>query len=142
MSEATKWIIYAVIGAVIGWFVIPEVTEWWSEYRTGNQPIVITTSAVSLYEEHQDNASRFNEKYEGKRVELFGMVGKIDDENVRLIVDEDSFATRGRVYPSLDLEDLPLDVRSKLEIGDRFEAVCAVGKNFIGDLRLHHCTVP
>ena len=76
MSEAAKWIIYAVIGAAVGWFVVPEVTEWWSDYRTGNQPIVVATSAVLLHAEYQENASRFNEKYEGKRVEIFGTVGK------------------------------------------------------------------
>ena len=133
---------YAVIAAAIGWFVGPEVTEWWSGYRASNQPIVTTTSAVLLYKEYQENATRFNEKYEGKRVDVFGTVGKIDDENVRLIVDEDLFVSRGAIYSSLDLEDLPLDVRAKLEIGDRFEAVCAVGKNFAGNLRLHHCAVP
>ena len=133
---------YAVIGAAIGWFVGPEVTEWWSGYRASNQPIVTTTSAILLYKEYQENATRFNEKYDGKRVDIFGTVGKIDDENVRLIVDEDLFRSRGTVYPLLDLEGIPLDVRAKLEIGDRFEAICAVGKTFVGRLRLHHCDIP
>lgn len=75
-------------------------------------------------------------------MDIFGTVGKIDDENARLIVDDDLFRSRGTVYPLLDLEDISLDVRVKLEIGDRFEAICAVGKPFVGRLRLHHCDIP
>ncbi len=102
---------------------------------------VLTVNAIDLYEAREQNATRYDLRYKGKRVRINGIVGDIDGGQIRLVVDVDSFRLLGTIFlESVDLHDLPVRDQVEANKGERFEAVCTVGNYVLGSINLVDCS--
>ena len=100
---------------------------------------VETITAQALYDARDENATRFDDQYKGKRVRVRGQVVKIDGGRVTLGVDATGFGIDEMGLFGLDLNDLPRDVQVSLNRGQQFTAVCKVGNFVIGTMQMDDC---
>ena len=100
-------------------------------------------TAVELYQEREDNATRFDLNRKGKWVTITGTVGEVDDGDIRLVVDEESYRVLGSIFIEyIALRDLPDEVQASVDKGQKFTATCKVGEYVLGTMRLEDCSVP
>lgn len=103
----------------------------------------LPVTAIGLYQERKDNATRFDLEYKDKRVEITGMVGQVEDGDVRLVVDEEAYRLLDTVFLEyVALQDLPREVQAGAEKGQPFTATCVVGNYVLGAIYLEDCTTP
>ena len=99
-----------------------------------------TVSAEGLYQEREANATRYDLKYEGKWVQITGVVGEIEGGEVRLVADMDSYRLLGQLFLNyIALNDLPQEDQARAEKGQEFTAVCKVGEYILGTINLRDC---
>ncbi len=99
-------------------------------------------TAVALYQERKDNATRFDLQRKGKRVRITGMVGQVEDGDIRLVVDRESYRVLGSIFIEfIALKDLPAEVQASVDKNQQFTATCKVGEYVLGTMNLEDCTV-
>lgn len=99
--------------------------------------------AVELYQERENNATRFDLTYKDKWVTVTGTVGEVEDGDIRLVVDEESFRVLGSIFIEyIALQDLPKEVQASADKGQQFTATCKVGNYILGTMYLEDCSVP
>ncbi len=99
-----------------------------------------TVTAVELYQARKDNATRFDLNYQDKWVTITGMVGQVEDGDVRLVVDEDSYRVLGSIFIEyIALQDLSKEVQAGANKGQTFTAICKVGNYILGTMHLKEC---
>lgn len=103
------------------------------------QERVETLTAQALYDAREENATRFDDRYLGKRIRIRGQVVKIDNDRVTLGVDATGFGIDDSGLFGVDLNGLPRDVQAGLNRGQRFTAVCEVGNFIIGTIMMEDC---
>ena len=102
-------------------------------------------SAEELWAEREKNATRFDDTYKGRRVEIYGLVGEIDGGEVRLVVDLATYHTMrnaGIDFPLVEyiaLHDLPRAVQASVDKGEVFQAVCTIESFIILAMNLGDC---
>ena len=102
-----------------------------------------SVTAVMLYQERKDNATRFDLTYKGKWVSITGMVGQVEDGDVRLVVDEEAYRLLGGIFIEyIALQDLPVEVQASVDKGQQFTATCKVGNYILGTMILEDCSIP
>ena len=100
---------------------------------------VETVTAQALYDAREENATRFDDRYKGKRVRVRGQIVKIDDGRVTLGVDATGFGIDEMGLFGVDLNDLPREVQVDVNKGQQFTAVCKVGNYTIGTIHMEDC---
>lgn len=100
---------------------------------------VETLTAQSLYDAREANATRFDDRYKGKRIRVRGQVVKIDNGRVTLGVDVTGYGIDDSGIFGVDLNNLPRDVQIRLNRGQQFTAVCEVGNFIIGTIMMEDC---
>ena len=99
-------------------------------------------TAVELYQERENNATRFDLNYKDKWVRITGTVGQVEDGDVRLVVDEESYRVLGSIFIEyIALQDLPREVQASAEKGQQFTATCKVGNYILGTMYLEDCSI-
>lgn len=88
-------------------------------------------TAVQLYQEREDNASRFDLNYKDKYVTVTGAVENIDGGVVSLHV--------GGFFTGVSLNDLTQEEQASANKGEAFTATCKVGNFILGTMRLNDC---
>ena len=96
-------------------------------------------SASELYAEREANATRFDQQRKGKWVRVSGLIGEIDNGQIKLVVDEESFNLIGVAFQTVDLHDLSTGVQASVNKGERFTATCKVGNYILGSMQLRDC---
>ena len=97
-------------------------------------------SAVQLYAEREANATRYDQQYRGKWVTITGIVGEIDDGEVRLVVDLEEWRGLGNLFLDyISLSDLPDEEQAKVNKGQEVTATCEVGDYVFGEISLKKC---
>ena len=97
-------------------------------------------TAERLYQEREDNATRFDDTYKGNWVRVTGIVGEVDGGEVRLVVDMESYEIlEGLFLDYVALEDLPRDAQARANKGETFTATCKVGSFILGSMNLEDC---
>ena len=97
-------------------------------------------TAERLYQEREDNATRFDVEYKDKWVTVTGTVGEIEGGEIRLVVDEESYRVLGSIFIEyIALEDLPQEVQVSANRGQKFTATCKVGSYILGSMNLEDC---
>ena len=87
-------------------------------------------SATKLYEERENNATRFDHTYKNKRININGSIERIDNDTVYLDTGYfDGVALRG--FPTRRLLDL--------NSGNNIRAECTVGNYILGRILLNDC---
>ena len=100
-----------------------------------------SVTAVDLYQERKDNATRFDLQRKDKWVSITGMVGQVEDGDIRLVVDEDAYRLLGSLFIEyIALQDLPDAVQASVDKGQQFTATCKVGNFILGTMFLKDCT--
>lgn len=100
----------------------------------------VAISAEKLYQEREDNASRYDLNYGGKWVRVTGLVGGIDDGEVRLVVDRETYDALGALYVEyIALNGLSIETQASVEKGQQFTATCRVGNYILGTINLDNC---
>ena len=92
-----------------------------------------TITAEQLYQEREDNATRYDLNYKGKWVTITGIVRKIEGGKVQLVVDGELF------LDYIALNDLSPEEQARAEKGQEFTATCRVGDYFLGTINLDKC---
>ena len=100
---------------------------------------VETLTSQSLYDAREQNATRFDDRYKGKRIRIRGQVVRIDNGRVTLGVDSTGFGIDNSGLSGVDLNGLPRDVQIRLNRGQQFTAVCEVGNFIIGTIMMEDC---
>ena len=90
-----------------------------------------TVSAEGLYQEREANATRYDLKYEGKWVQITGVVEGIDGGEVSLVA--------GGFLSNVDLHDLSAQEQARADKGQEFTALCRVGNYILGTINLRDC---
>ena len=104
----------------------------------GSTPVAI--GAEELYQEREDNASRYDLNYGGKWVRVTGLVGDIDSGEIRLVVDMESYRVLGGLFLEyIALNDLSQEVQASAEKDREFTATCKVGNYILGTINLDNC---
>ncbi len=83
-----------------------------------------------LFEERAANATRFDDTYVGRKIQVEGEVKRIDNSKVYL---------SAGLINEVALEGLPRDVQASLDKSDTFTAVCTVGHKGIRTMTLKDC---
>ncbi len=96
-------------------------------------------TASELYAEREANATRFDQQRKGAWVRVSGLIGEIDNGQIQLVVDEESFNLIGVAFQTVDLNDLPTSVQASVNKGERFTATCKVGDYILGSMQLRDC---
>ena len=97
-------------------------------------------NAETLYQEREDNASRYDLNYQGKWVTITGVVGEIDNGEVRLVVDMNSYQLLGGLFLDyIALNDLTQEEQARAEKGQEFTATCRIGDYVLGTINLREC---
>ena len=96
-------------------------------------PVPLSITASELYEAREANATRFDQTYKGKRVEVTGVVASVEGGEIRLRVDSSFFG-------DVRLHDLPEYDQIKANRGEGFRAVCSVGNYILGSMMLRDCS--
>ena len=97
-------------------------------------------NAETLYQEREDNASRYDLNYQGKWVTITGVVGEIDNGEVRLVVDMNSYQLLGGLFLDyIALNDLTQEEQARAEKGQEFTATCRIGDYVLGTINLDKC---
>ena len=96
-------------------------------------------TASELYAEREANATRFDQQRKGTWVRVQGLIGEIDNGQIQLVVDEESFNLIGVAFETVDLNDLPTSVQASVNKGERFAATCKVGDFILGSMQLRDC---
>lgn len=96
-------------------------------------------TASELYAEREANATRFDQQRKGTWVRVSGLIGEIDNGQIQLVVDEESFNLIGIAFQTVDLNDLPTSVQASVNKGERFAATCKVGAFILGSMQLRDC---
>lgn len=111
-----------------------------SDSDPGPEATPIAISAEALYQEREDNASRYDLNYNGKWVRITGLVGEIDGGEVRLVVDRESYNVLGQLLLDyIALNDLSQEEQARAEKGQQFTATCKVGNYILGTINLDNC---
>ncbi len=149
-----NWVLWAIFVAVfIFLIVIASVTETPDgESRTvAPEPTVIPDPtatpvppqrirAEALYAEREANASRYDMNYMGKLITISGVVGEVDDGEVRLVVDMESYRVLGGIFLKyVALDDLSQQEQASANKGEEFTAICEVGNYVSGRIQLEDC---
>lgn len=100
---------------------------------------VESLTAQTLYDAREQNATRFDDRYKGKRIRIRGRVVRIDNGRVTLGVDATGFGIDDSGLFGVDLNGLPRDVQIRLNRGQQFTAVCEVGNFIIGTIMMEDC---
>ena len=109
-----------------------------AEPEPESTPVAI--GAEELYQEREDNASRYALNYGGKWVRITGLVGEIEDGEVRLVVDRESYDVLGGLFLEyVALNDLSTEAQASAENGQQFTATCKVGNYIFGTINLDNC---
>ena len=103
----------------------PRPTTW---------PPLIT--AERLYAEQEANGTRFDQEYQGQWVTITGLVGEVEGEEVRLVVDREIYRSWGEklLGKYIALKDLTVEELVQTEKGWEFKATCKVG-NYVRRIR-------
>ena len=116
------------------------VTISCSDSTTSSEPVQLeTVSAHQLFAEREANATRFDDKYKGKRFNVTGTVSKIEGGKVYLCAGEIAFGT---CFEEIALEDLPRETQASLNKGQRITAACKVGNFIIMTMFMEDCGPP
>lgn len=100
----------------------------------------IAISAEQLYQEREDNASRYDLNYQGKWVRVTGLVGEIDGGEVRLVVDRESYNLLGGLFLDyVALNDLSQEEQASAVKDQQFTVTCKVGNYILGTINLDDC---
>ena len=91
-----------------------------------------TVSAEELYQEREANATRYDLKYQGKWVQITGVVEGIDGGRVSLVAG-------GSFLSNVDLHDLSRQEQARADKGQEFTALCRVGNYILGTINLRDC---
>ena len=82
-------------------------------------------TAAQLYQELENNTTRFDLQYKGKWVRITGIVWEVDDGAVKLLTGPNTnFIDLGHF---IQLNDLPREDQAKADKGEPFTATCKVG---------------
>lgn len=102
----------------------------------------VKISAAKLYQERKDNATRFDMNYKDQWVKVTGIVGQVEDGDVRLVVDMAAYSAFGDLLLEfIALQDLPTEVQASAERDEPFTATCKVGNYVLGTMYLEECSV-
>ena len=72
---------------------------------------------------------------------ITGMVGEVEDGDIRLVVDEESYRLLGSIFIEyIALQDLSKEVQAAAEKGQQFTATCIVGNYVLGTMQLKKCS--
>ena len=152
MTEQPKkrrWWLWLLIGAgvFLGLVIIasiagdPEDISAPAPVATAAPPPRI--SAEQLYDERETNATRFDQTYKDKWVTVTGIVGEIDDGDVRLVTDAASYELfDALLLEYIALQDLPVETQASINKGQEFTATCKMGAYILGTMFLEECRVP
>ena len=133
----------AVVVGVLVIMVLGTLTSGGQEQRTTSSapastpdptatPVTLPIlSAIDLYEEREENATRFDINRKGKRIHVYGVVDRIDSGNVYLVVDG--------FLDEVVLDDLPREVQAQANRDARFDAACTVGNFILFAMYLEDC---
>ncbi len=94
-------------------------------------PTPIPITAQRLYEEREQNATRFDDEYKGKIVRVSGVIEKVDDGRVTLRVPGS--------FGEVDLKGIPREDQIPLNPGRSVVAVCKVGDFIFITMNLENC---
>ncbi len=92
-------------------------------------PIAIT--AQRLYEEREENATRYDDTYKGRLVRVTGNIARIDGGEVSLSI--------SGAIGSVALDGIPREDQVLLNPNDQVVAVCTVGEYVLGTINLEKC---
>ena len=92
----------------------------------------LTVSAEGLYQEREANATRYDLKYQGKWMQITGVVEVIDGGEVSLVAG-------GSFLSNVDLHDLSRQEQARADKGQEFTALCRVGNYILGTINLRDC---
>ena len=90
--------------------------------------------AHELYREREENATRFDLNYKGRVVQVEGIVFKIDDGALHLVVSRFEIG-------SVSLLGVPVHDQAAINRGDTVRATCEVGDYVFGTMYMDNCTV-
>ena len=79
-------------------------------------------------------------EYKDKWMIVSGIVGEIDNGEVRLVVDQESYdLLDGLFFEYVALKDLPQSAQASANKGQTFTATCKVGNFILGTMYLEDC---
>ncbi len=133
-------LLFAISGASEDETLDPNETSSGTLAATVSPESIPNVTAVQLFKERKANATRFDHTYKGRRVNIEGTVGEIENGDVRLVTDEESFKARGSLFLEyVALQDLPTQAQIGTNIGETFRATCSVGSYVLGTMFLKEC---
>ena len=158
MSKKQRVLLIALIGGIVLIAIIavatsedtaspaPRATQNTSQRPTAVPVPTVTRvpppriRAEALYAEREANATRYDMNYMGKLITISGVVGEVDDGEVRLVVDMESYRILdGLFFSYVALHDLSQQEQSSVNKGEEFTAICEVGNYVSGHIRLEDC---
>ena len=88
-------------------------------------------AAVHLVQAREENASRFDLEWKGNRINVAGVVDRVDDGKVYLVA--------GDFMDSVALDGLSQEEQAKWNPGDEVEYACDVGDYVFGTISMNDC---
>ena len=90
-------------------------------------------AAVHLIQAREENASRFDLDWKGNRINVTGVVDRVDDGKIYLVA--------GDFLETVALDGLSQEEQAKWNLGDEIEYACDVGDYVFGTILMNDCGI-
>lgn len=127
--KKNKIIIISVFVLILGYLIYSYVYKSHRDIASEKESFLVTADAV--YNEFKTDASKANQKYLDKTIDVYGKISSVDLKENTIVIDEKMFAVFKDKMPA------GLRLQSDIKIKGRFIGY----DDLLGEMKMDQCTI-